>query len=370
MYVWDVYQPSNYRKWNIIDLWDYLYDFYADNAQEDPATYGAVYDGPVPADFPNDPDKQAEVTAWRASRATQVDGTWFWKFSNNKIVSKFYDLTFMWRSDITNWKSQENEYPNRKYAKQYIHAQRNYYIISAEAWRVILRERYSDFKFMTSFSYDYKTGKRNYYDTIAEAAELLRRTFSTFEHDKIDALTKLMYALRKDYDPVENYDKHSDIETHKYGSESTRFTPQGSETDTLAKAGKETTKFEKGSEQRDHSKTTYDDSTALLTDRDELKGTNGVAYTDSNELSFSNNRADTNTHEFSNDRKDDTWTQYGKTPSGSTDDRYDKTTEHTHGNIGVTTSQQMIQSQFPIEYYDEIEHYTASEFVHKYLVLA
>lgn len=382
-------QPT-YRKWNIIDLWDYLWNFYDDNAQEDPATYGAKYDGPVPADFPNDPDKQAEVTAWRASRATEVDGVWYWKFSNGKIVSKFYDLIFMWRQDITDWKSQESEYPERKYAKQYIYAQRNYYIISAEAWRVILRERYADFRYMTSFEYNYKTGKRKYYDTIAEAASLLYKTFGAFEHDKIDALTKLMYALRKEYDPVENYDKKSEIDLEMKGSESSKYNPKGSETDTLTKSGSETSELTKtgkekttdvnGAKTNTHAKIPYDgsnnawkntdkDEGASFTDTSEIEfGSSGSNRKDTDVLSFTN-RTDTNTKSFTN-REDDTWTQYGKTPDGTTDERHNITIEHTHGNIGVTTSQQMITSQFPIEYYDEIEHYTVSEFVHKYLVLA
>ena len=389
--LWFNKERPTYRKWSIIDLWDYLWNFYADNAQEDPATYGAKYDGPVPADFPTNPDKQAEVTAWRASRATEVDGVWYWKFSNGDIVSKFYDLIFMWRQDITDWKSQVSEYPERMYAKQYIYAQRNYYIISAEAWRIILRERYSDFKYMTSYEYNYKTGKRTYYDTIAQAASLLYKTFGAWEHDKIDALTKLMFALRKDYDPVENYDKISDIEIHKYGSETTNFKPEGSETTTLEKAGTETNELTKegkekttnvnGAQTDTTSKIPYDGSDnawkhtdkvegAQYTDTSEIEfGSNSSDRKDTNELSF-NDRTDTTTHEYDESREDNTWTQYGKTPAGSTDDRYDKTIEHTHGTIGVTTSQQMIQSQFPIEYYDEIEHYTVNEFVHKYLVLA
>lgn len=384
-------EKPTYRKWNIIDLWDYLWNFYDDNAQEDPATYGAKYDGPVPADFPNNPDKQAEVTAWRASRATEVDGVWYWKFSNGKIVSKFYDLIFMWRQDITDWKSQVLEYPERMYAKQYIYAQRNYYIISAEAWRIILRERYADFKYMTSFEYNYKTGKRKYYDTIAEASSLLYKTFGAFEHDKIDALTKLMFALRKEYDPVENYDKYSEIDLEKKGSENTQFKPTGSETTTLTKDGSETNELERtgkekttdtnGAQSTTHAKIPYDgnnsawkntdkDDSTTYTDTSELEyGSSSSQRKDTNTLSFED-RTDESTKEFSQDRKDDTWTQYGKTPSGTSDERHDITIEHTHGNIGVTTSQQMIQSQFPIEYYDEIEHYTVSEFVHKYLVLA
>ncbi len=402
-------EKPTYRKWSIIDLWDYLWNFYDDNAQEDPATYGAKYDGPVPADFPNNPDKQAEVTAWRASRAEEVDGVWYWKFSNGKIVSKFYDLIFMWRQDITDWKSQESEYPERKYAKQYIYAQRNYYIISAEAWRVILRERYADFKYMTSYEYNYKTGKRTYYDTIEQAASLLYKTFGAFEHDKIDALTKLMFALRKDYDPVENYDKISEIDLEKKGSESSKFNPTGSETDTLTKTGSETdtltksgseintetksgkekTTDVKGAQEKTHSAMPYDstanwrgtdkDNSLTYTDTSETEfGSSGTTRQDTDTLTFNqrqdqstlafNQRQDTNVKSFTN-REDDTWTRYGKTPDGTTDERHDITIEHTHGNIGVTTSQQMILSQFPIEDFDEIEHYTVNEFVHKYLVL-
>ena len=288
----------------------------------------------------------------------------------------------MWRQDITT----EN-----LYTKNYVYAQRNHYIISAEAWRVILRERYADFKFMTSYEYNYKTKERKYYDTIEEASQLLYRTFGAFEHDKIDALTKLMFALRKEYDPVENYDKYSEIDLEMKGSESKQYKPVGYETTTLTKSGTETNELEKtgkekttdvnGAQTNTHSKTTYDsitddwkgtdkDASTQYTDTSEIEyGSDSTERKDTNTLSF-DERSDESKLEFSSNRKNDDWTRYGKTPQGDTDERHNITIEHTHGNIGVTTSQQMVQSQFPIEYYDEIEHYTVSEFVHKYLVLA
>lgn len=366
-----------YKKWSIIDLFDYLVEFYKDNAQTNPSVYGARYDGANPSDYP---DQAEEITAWRATHATQIDGVWYWINAGGNIVDKFTNLIFMWRQDIVN---------DNLFAKNYVYVQRNHYIISAEAWRIILRERYADFKFLTSYEYDYKTKTRHYYDTIEEATEKLYETLRVFEHDKLDALTKLMVALRKNYDPTENYNRYGEIDLHLKGSETINYKPTGSESTTFEKGGSETNTTtlsgkEKvtdinGEQTNVHSKIPYDGTEWKNTDKDNSQqftnssekefGSSGSNRQDQNVLSFTN-RIDTTTKEFANTREDDTWTQYGKTPDGSTDERHNITTEHIHGNIGVTTTQQMIESQFPIEYYDEIEHYTVSEFVHKYLVIA
>lgn len=367
MYVWDIYQPSNYRKWNIIDIFDYCYNKYDDLAQTEPETYGAVYNGPDPDDYYGDPAKQSEVEAWRQRHAIKLGGVWYWMDSNAKIVSKFRDLCFMWRSDL-----KEIHPIDYIYSKNYMDADRNDYVLSTGAFRQILRERYADFSFLTSFEYDYKTGKRKYYSTMEEAAIKFMDTIRVWKHDKQDPLTKLLFALRKDYDPVENYDKRSEIETEFKGSEVDKFTPSGSVKSELKREGAELHTMERGAQTVTDSKTTYDSSNFNDTDR-----TSANAYTDKNVDKYGvdangNNspRKDTTTTSFEENRNDKNWKRYGYDESGNADARKNITKEHTHGNIGVVTNQQMVQSQFPLESFDEIEHYAVNEFVHKYLVLA
>ena len=111
-----------------------------------------------------------------------------------------------------------------------------------------------------------------------------------------------------------------------------------------------------------------DSATALLTDSEKLGGTNGVAYEDTTDLEFTN-RKDVSTTSFGtgqNERKDTTTKTFGG--SSDSEKRKNITDSSIKGNIGITTSQQMISSQFPVEVADKIEHYTVNEFVHEYLV--
>lgn len=363
---WFKKEHPTYRKWNIVDLFDYCYEKYNDLAQTNPETYGAKYDGPDPDDYSSDPAKQAEVSAFRQRYAIQSSGEWYWIDSSAKIVSGFRNLCFIWRTDL-----KEIHPTNYIYAKNYIDANRNDYVLSTGAFRQILRERYADFNFLTSFEYNYKTGKREYYDTMEEASVKFMDTLRVWKHDKQDAFTKLLFALRKDYDPVENYDKRSEIETEFKGSEVDKFTPSGKTKVELKQEGAELHTMERGAQTVTNSKTTYDSSNFNDTDK-----TSANTYTDKNVDKYGvdangnvSDRKDTTTTSFENDRNDKTWKHYGYDENGNADARKNITIEHTHGNIGVTTSQQMIQSQFPIEYYDEIEHYAVNEFVHKYLVL-
>lgn len=352
-----------YRKWNIVDLFDYATEKYNDLAQTNPSTYGAKYTGPNPEDY-SDQDMQAQVTSWRSEHATEIDGVWYWINEDGSITSGFKTLVFMWRSDL-----KEIHPTSYMFSVNYVEADRNDYIISAGAFRQILRERYADFYFCTSFEYNYKTGKREYYDTMEKATIKLLDTLRVWKHDKQDGLTKLLYALRKDYDPVENYDKKSEIETEFKGSETDKFTPTGKVKVELQKEGAELNIKEFGEDTTKQQKTTYDSSTFSDTDK-----VINETHTDKNVLVYGEDanahslpRKDTTETSYTN-RVDKTWKQYGYDENGNVDKRKNITIEHTHGNIGVTTSQQMIQSQFPIELYDEIEHYVVSEFAQKCLI--
>ena len=357
-----VKQQRTYRKWNIVDLFDYLTEYYSDMAQEDPALYGAVYTGENPSDY-TDPEMVAYVTQWRNDHAKQVSGVWYWKDNANKIVSSFRVLCFMWRSDL-----KELHPETYKFCVNYIDANRNDYVISAGAFRQILKERYAEFCFLTSFDYDYKTEKRVYVDTLTKAGAKLMDTLRVWKHDKQDPLTKLMQALRASYDPISNYDRKEHTELEMKGIETDVYKPQGTVKVESEKQGKESSTFNKGAENRETYKTTYDSATALLTDSEKLVGTNGVAYEDTTDLEFTN-RKDVSTTSFGtgqNERKDITTKTFGG--SSESEKRKDVTDSYVHGNIGVTTSQQMVLSTFPVEVADKIEHYTVNEFVHEYLV--
>ena len=311
-----------YHRWNIVDLFDYCYD-----------------------------KKNSIITV------TNNDNT-------TSEVGSFRYLTFLWCENGMNFNNIDPEK----------------YVLSANAFLQLIRSKFFSFEFLTSFRYDADTNKRIYIDTIDKAADELINVINVWKHEKLPAFRKLLDALRAEYDPISNYDKHSTITTEYAGTEKTEFTPtgsekdtmdlSGSETDSLTRGGTESRTFDKGTENREHRKTTYDSASSYLTDEDKLIGTNGVAYTDTETTSFTQ-RTDTNTKTFTNRKDENTHTFMNRkdTSERSFDDRVDTVTEHTSGNIGVTTSQQMILSQFGITDPDQIEYYCVADFVRSCLVL-
>ena len=278
--------------------------------------------------------------------------------NTTSTVGAFRYLTFLWCENGINFNTID---PDK-------------YILSSNAFMQLIRTKFFDFEFVTSYTFNPDTGKREYIETMDDASDELINAINIWKHDKLPAFRKLFDALRADYNPISNYDKVSTITTEYQGKEKTEFTPTGTESDTLSmsgtesdtltKSGTENRTFSKGEEDRQHFRTPYDSGTALLTEEDKLTGTDGVAYEDSDTLGFTNrqdtntksfqNRQDTNTHSFTN-RKD--------TSERSFTNRQDVVTEHTSGNIGVTTSQQMLLSQFGITDADSMEYYCVSDFV-------
>lgn len=277
----------------------------------------------------------------------------------------------------------------------------------------IMLERYTDFNYLTgSYHSSVSNSEIELCDTLAKALAKFKKSVNTFVLDKQNAFEKLFQALYSKYDPISNYDKYSHITVDYKGKEtsSTDYTgeesnvltksgdeintekPSGWEKDTLTKSGKEATTFAKGVELENDYKATFDQGSDPLykVATKEIEGTDSdtdVAYKDNTEVVFGGSgadaRKDETKHEYSNDRQTETtlsfdertdsnlksFTDRNDTTEKSFTNRQDETNEYTHGNIGVTTTQQMITSQFPLTEADEIRQYIMSCFVHKYLIV-
>lgn len=235
---------------------------------------------------------------------------------------------------------------------------------------------------------------------IDEAGSMLKSIFTSWKDDKKLGFYQLYKALRAEYDPISNYDKHSTITTEYLGTETNTNTPTGSEkttieyegtetntnaptgteTSTVTKAGTETVDMVKGAhlDTDESSKTTYDSASYLNTD----KNTHDTpTYTDSDTTSFEDrvdtteltftDRETTDTRSFT-DRKDTTeltFTDRETTDTKSFDERKDIITEETYGNIGTTTSQMMIESQFPLQAKDKLMDMIVSQFIHENCII-
>ena len=188
----------------------------------------------------------------------------------------------------------------------------------------------------------------NYNEAVIQLATLWQEWMLA----KRNAYSKLYSALYRNYQPLNNYDKTSKIITEYAGKETNTNTPTGTETDTFTKTGKETT-------EQLGTTTTVDSVTSY--DTDNYSETNKSVITPDglkDELTFTN-RVDTTQRSFINRKTTD---------EKSFTDRTDTVTERTFGNIGVTTSQQMLDSQFPITEKDNMRLYVVNDFVHNNLV--
>ena len=249
-------------------------------------------------------------------------------------------------------------------------------LVTDQQFRDIMIAKYNIFNMLPP---GYPDPETHHYVSLVtnktEAITYFKKLFDMWMADKIAGYIKLYEALRATYNPVNNYDKtiHSTMEYS--GSETTTETPSGKETVELTKSGTETsTETPTGEEKIEHSigqatvtnsKTTFDSSTFQDTDKQvdtARTNTDTTSFEDrqtETELSFTN-RKDTEERSFTN-RKTETEKTF--------DDRIDTYEYREWGNIGVTTSQQMITSQFPLTELDKLQHYIVNDFVHSNLVI-
>lgn len=249
-------------------------------------------------------------------------------------------------------------------------------LVTDQEFRDIMIAKYNIFNMLSP---GYPDPETHHYVSLVtnktEAITYFKKLFDLWMADKIAGYIKLYEALRATYNPVNNYDKtiHSTMEYS--GSETTTETPTGKETVELTKSGSEkSTETPTGEEKVEHSigqstvtssKTTFDSSTFQDTDKqvdDERTNTDTTSFEDrqtETELSFTD-RKDTEERSFTN-RKTETEKTF--------DERVDTYNYREYGNIGVTTSQQMITSQFPLTELDKLQHYIVNDFVHSNLII-
>lgn len=216
------------------------------------------------------------------------------------------------------------------------------------------------------------------------------RNFVNFE--------RMMAALLAEYNPIENYDRHEDwtrtpnLTDKNTASGSDSSTASGSDTRTLTagqtqtetRSGSDTTTrsysnysekdTKSGSEEVEHKVAAYDSSTYENSTKDITSFTNredGKSYTGTySDLHTHDNDKTTMTGSGSDTDK----TDYGKVDTQSygrvdtnTHTGEEKYTAHLHGNIGVTTSQQMIESELQLRRFD-IYAEIAQRFEHEFIV--
>lgn len=181
--------------------------------------------------------------------------------------------------------------------------------------------------------------------------------WTAFYHLNKDSFQKIYDGLLEEYNPVENYDKKSEIVTSYTGTEKDELTRTGTEKDELTRTGSEKTENTiAGKEVNKISNPEggyTDSSTTSISPEDSNSFYNKektVAHTDHREDTSETefiNRKDTSESSFT-DRKDTSersFTNRKDTTEKSFNERKDTVVEHTHGNVGVSESSAILQHE-------------------------
>lgn len=189
-------------------------------------------------------------------------------------------------------------------------------------------------------------------------------------------LQRLYDGWRLYYSPIENYDKYGSITTNYKGKEKNELTKKGKETHTetiegykdIQEMGKEEHKLTKtGTEKNTHKESAFNSPTSLNT-----TGEDDTTFTTRSDTTTSKYGGDTQADDritrekYSNNYQRKNSTVYsGTLPSEDRKDttektftdRQDEVTEHTHGNIGVKSSESLLLEEFDLRMKFELENY-------------
>ena len=181
-----------------------------------------------------------------------------------------------------------------------------------------------------------------------QVPEYLKRNITFWFSRRLFDFDRMYKSLRMEYSPIENYDRIEDIKRE--------YKDSGTDTETLT-LGSSTTSPHTGTD----------------TDTTQGSGSNEKGVSAYNEDGYTNREKDTETHNSNNTQTYNSTVTNTESGSDKTQTDYGKQrteTENTriHGNIGVTTSQQMIESEMSLRAKYDIYKIISREFEREFLV--
>lgn len=194
-------------------------------------------------------------------------------------------------------------------------------------------------------------------ETIANVQNIILSTLLTHEQ----SLKHYYDVLSLEYDPISNYDKISTI-TNVLGNTRTEDSYAEKKIDTTNINGERTSSTTNNYGQKITDNENEQAKTETLNkvsgyNSNELNASDGSETTSQATASHIKEHESTDTQDVTNNSYTDTtnMTENARTDIHTTDEVTNTTTEHTSGNVGVTTSQQMIQSD--IDLWSKINFY-------------
>lgn len=181
-----------------------------------------------------------------------------------------------------------------------------------------------------------------------QVPEYLKRNITFWFSRRLFDFDRMYKSLRTEYSPIENYDRIEDIKRE--------YKDSGTDTEILT-LGSSTTSSHTGTD----------------TDSTQGGGSNEKGVSAYNEDGYTNRERDTETHNSNNTQTYNSTVTNTESGSDKTQTDYGKQrteTENTriHGNIGVTTSQQMIESEMSLRAKYDIYKIISREFEREFLV--
>lgn len=172
------------------------------------------------------------------------------------------------------------------------------------------------------------------FEVLYADPEFMRNAIGMWGRKHYYTFDKWIKAQGIDYNPLENYDRQEDWSDTGNRGESSQARRDSGNTRTFDNQDKRTLDTEVNTE---NTVSAYDSSSYQPSDKAETTNSG------------------TDTVDYSGTIKD----EFGEGSSGqTTENKKDVHTGRTHGNIGVTTSQQMLQSEYDVARFNIVEQIT------------
>ena len=196
-------------------------------------------------------------------------------------------------------------------------------------------------------SYYFNTFHADKNSNIGTMAALLTQAWFSFLQTYNENLYKMYKAMTTEYEPLNNFDKNSNITTEFVGKENELFEMLGVENNKLSFIGSEKDKNVKSGSTED---LTPEISTMNVIANEETNifaPKDKVITSESRTTTTYNSVTDENTKSFTGRENNETKSFENRKNKNTKDfeNRKNIVTETTTGNIGVTTSQEMLESE-------------------------
>lgn len=188
--------------------------------------------------------------------------------------------------------------------------------------------------------------------------DFIKLMIGTWSKKWKDSIERMLLALEEEYNPLHNFDRYEKYDDERHNTDSNRTDSQNDRTSTYNRSITENTEGEEGIDYSGN-----DETINLISafNSNEYQPNNKSTLDSSNNSDRDYNESKTTSHGGSDSTSD----VLGESKNG----KFDETSKHDghlYGNIGVTTSQQMLQAELDlrskVNIYDVIAEMFYKEF--------